>query len=97
MISKTAVKNLRDLYFGELVVIYLKGMNLVVPNEDMGQVEISAMVQGIIMDIDDTFMHIGDGEFINKSIKHEDYGVIELVMSNESLLTSDMNVDGDIH
>jgi hypothetical protein len=98
MISKSAVKNLRELYFGELVIVYLKGMNLVVPNEEMGQVEISAMVQGIIMDIDEAFVHIGDGEFINKSIKHDDYGVIELVMANEAMMSSDMAIgDEDVH
>ncbi len=96
-ITAKAVKNLRELYFGELVVIYLKGMNLVIPDEEKGQIDITAMVQGIIMDIDESFIHIGDGELINKSIKHDDYGVIELVMASDPFMNDDMNMDGDVH
>lgn len=96
-ISKGAVKSLRDLYFGELVVIYLRGMNIVVQQGD-DQMDVTPMLQGIIMDIDQSFIHLGDGDQIHKSVKHNDYGVIELASMPEPLINFDMaNDDSEIN
>lgn len=92
-ISKGALKNLKYLYLGELCVIYLKGMNIVIAHEEAGQMDVTPMLQGIIMDIDEAYIHLGDGDAINKSVKHDDYGVIELVIPQESLMDFDMPIN----
>lgn len=90
MISKKAVKTLLDLYLGEHVILYLKGMNVVLPNADGGAVDITAMIQGIVMDIDDTFMHLGDGNMTSKSIGHENIGLIEAnTLMDETMMGMD--------
>lgn len=90
-ISKAAIRNLSQLYIGELVVVYLKGMNIVVSNEDVGHMDVTPMLQGIIMDIDESFIHLGDGGQILKSIKHDDYGVIELAMPPDPFMDLDIS------
>ena len=90
MISKGAVKTLFDLYMGDNVILYLKNMNVVVGNDETGQMEISAMISGIIMEIDQDFIHIGDGEMITKSIYHENVGLIESMLVDESLISLDL-------
>lgn len=89
MISKKAVKTLIDLYLGDNVILYLKGMNVVIPNEEGGSMNISAMLQGTVMDIDDTFIHLGDGNMTGKSIYHENIGLIETTLVDDTILAFD--------
>ncbi len=88
-ISKKAANTLIDLYMGDSVIIYLK-MNVVIPNEEAGQMEISAMLNGIVMEVDEDFIHIGDGETITKSIYHENIGLIESLVIDESMLSTEL-------
>lgn len=89
-ISKKAVKTLMDLYVGDHVILYLKGMNVLVTNEEAGQMDITAMLQGVVMDIDEEFIHLGNGDMIHKSIYHENIGMIETLIIEESLISLDM-------
>lgn len=89
-ISKKAIKTLMDLYVGDLVVLYLKGMNVVVADENSGEMNITPMLQGIVMDVDEAFIHLGDGDIIQKSIYHENVGLIESLVIDESLISFDM-------
>lgn len=65
-----------DLYAGDTVILYLKGMNVLIAHED-SQMDVTPMLTGIVMDVDETFMHMGDGNMIQKSIYHENIGLIE--------------------
>lgn len=89
MISKKATKTLQDLYLGDTVVLYLKGLNVIVAHEE-GQMDVTPMLTGIVMDIDDTFIHLGDGNMITKSIYHENVGLIESATIDEMLISPDM-------
>jgi hypothetical protein len=75
-ISKKAMKTLQDLYFGDTVILYLKGLNVMVAHDD-GQLDVTPMLTGIVMDVDEAFIHLGDGSMITKSIYHENVGLIE--------------------
>lgn len=93
MISKKAVKTIQDLYLGDLVVLYLKGMNVVVANEEMGQMDVTPMLNGILMDVDETFLHLGDGSMITKSLYHENVGLIESASMDDMFVMPDMPQD----
>lgn len=89
-ISRKATKTLNDLYLGDTVILYLKGMNVLIANEEAGQMDITPMLTGIVMDIDETFIHIGDGNMIQKSIYHENVGLIESASMEEMLISADL-------
>ena len=88
-ISKKATKTLSDLYVGDIVVLYLKGLNVLVQHEE-GQMDVTRMLTGIVMDIDEAFIHLGDGSMITKSIYHENVGLIESTTMEEMLISPDM-------
>lgn len=89
-IPKKAIKTLMDLYVGDNVIIYLKNMNVAIPNELTGEISISPMLHGVVMDIDESFVHLGNGEMILKSVYHENIGLIESLIIDESLISMDM-------
>lgn len=97
-ITKSAVKNLISQYLDSLVVIHLKGMNVVVPNEE-GQMDISPMILGVFVDCDQDYVYLIDIETDSvKSLPHESVGLIELQVMDESGLTQEMpGVGEDIH
>ena len=84
MISKQAVKKLREIYLSELVTVYLKDMNIVSTNEEGTQVNISPMLDGILIDI-------------LRTIPHSTVGLIEISTTSGDLMDSDMVTDGDVH
>lgn len=88
-ISKKAMTTLRDIYLGDSVVLYLKDMNIIIPTE-AGNMDISPMLQGIMMDIDETFVHLGNGNMVQKSIYHENVGMIESLVIEDPLINFDM-------
>lgn len=88
-ISKKALKTLHSLYLGDIVVLYLKGMNVLVAHEE-GQMDVSPMLTGIIMDIDECFIHLGDGSMITKSIYHENVGLIESTTTEDMMISPEM-------
>lgn len=92
-ISKKAMKTLMDLYAGDSVILYLKNMNVIVAHEESGQMDITPMLAGIVMDIDETFIHLGDGNMIQKSIYHENVGLIENSSLEDLLITADLPVN----
>lgn len=101
-ITAKALKNLKTQYLGANVIIYLKDMNVVTVNGDGEQMSISAMVQALIIDIDEDFFHTGlpDGT-ITRSIKHEIAGMIEISLSPDDemmMLGEDMPTDeSEVH
>lgn len=88
-LSKKAVQTLVELYMGDSVILYLKNMNVVVPSET-GHMDISPMLQGIVMEVDDTFIHLGNGEMIQKSVYHENVGLIESMVVEDPLINFEM-------
>lgn len=91
-LSKKATRTLLDLYMGDTVVLYLKGLNVVVAHEE-GQMDVTPMLTGICMDIDEAFIHLGDGNMITKSIYHENVGLIESASSEEMLISPEMAIN----
>lgn len=97
-ISKKVIKTLQDLYLGDTVILYLKGLNVLVGNEEMGTIDVTPMLTGIVMDTDETFIHLGDGNMITKSIYHENIGLIESTTISEMMITPDMAIsDSEIN
>jgi len=88
-ISKKAMTTLRDIYLGDSVILYLKDMNVVIPTGD-GNMDISPMLQGIVMDVDETFIHLGNGDMVQKSVYHENVGMIESLIVDDALINFDM-------
>lgn len=95
-IGKKAVKTLIDLYAGDTVVLYLKGMNVLIANEEQ-QMDVTPMLTGIVMDVDDTFIHLGDGNMIQKSIYHENVGLIESATMPDLIAIDYPTTDSEIN
>ncbi len=83
-ISKTAVKTLMDLWVGEMVVIHLKGINLVIHEDENKSIEVAPMIQGFCYDIDSSFWHLGEDieSGVTKSLPHESVGLVELMATS---------------
>jgi hypothetical protein len=87
-ISKTALKNIKQNFLGEVVVLYLK-QNVAIPGPDGEIHDIRAMLQGLVVDVDQDYLYVD-----NKAIRHDDYGIIELAnFEFDSLLDESMPVD----
>lgn len=95
MISKNAVKKLLEIYLDEQITIYLRDMNIVTVNEAQGEVKISPMVEGYVIDIDENFFYLGlpDGSIL-KTIPHETAGLIEMSTVTQ-FITEDMPTEED--
>lgn len=97
MIPKTSVKTLLELYMDEVISIFLRDMHVVTANEEGNEIRISSAVEGYVIHIDQTHIHLGleDGT-ITKSIPHETVGLIEIQFSGQ-MMDQDMAVDEDVH
>lgn len=99
MISKTAANTLRDTYVGQVITIYLQGMNVVTVNEEQQEISITAMAQGLCVHIDQDYIHLGteDGEII-RSVQHELGQMIEIEFVGSEFMDTDMPAqDEDVH
>jgi len=96
--SKKRTK-LADLYLGEDVVITLKMSNVNILDPSSGSVYRTQQVQGVVVDIDDSFIHLGSNQGdILKSVDISDIGVIELNVEIPPELLAEMPTnDKDIH
>lgn len=97
-ISKTAVKNLVKQYLDCLVVVHLKGMNVAIPSEE-GELSISAMIIGVLCDVDQDYVYLIDLDTDEvKALPHDTVGLIEPQKDLPSGLTEEMPLEGeDIH
>lgn len=66
MISKTSVKNLKKHYLHENIIIYLKDTNVPVPDSEGNIMEVSGVIMGCVLDVDQDFIHLGDNGYIEK-------------------------------
>lgn len=98
MISKAAVKKLCDIYLDQVVIIHLKNMSVVTVDNSGNELKVSPMIDGLILDIDEEFIHIGmpDGH-IYKSVPHDTVGLIE-IMEMDAFITADLpSADEEVH
>lgn len=99
------LSKLRDAYLGQHVVIYLRDMNIVaVKPEGEGEMLVSGMLEGYVVDIDDKYWYIGGNpEEFNRIVLREIAGIVEIQMPDNSsfLLTNNMEImepdDGGVH
>lgn len=99
MISKTAARRLRDIYLNEMIIIYLRDISIVVPDEQHGSVKIAAQLDGIVIDIDQEYIYLGlpDGSVL-KTVPHSSVGLIEVGSMIDDLINDDMPTDAeDVH
>ena len=99
MISKIALRKLRDIYLDEQITIYLRDMNIVTVNEQQGEVKISPMVEGLVIDIDQDYYYLGlpDGSIL-KTIPHATVGLVEITFQGGQLTDADLPTsDEEIH
>lgn len=95
-IAPKAVKKLKQYFLNEYCIIYLKSMNIAAPSPDGGEMQISAMIDGYINDIDEEFYYIGlqDGTIL-RTVRHEVAGIVELVFSGSDEMSDDMPTIGE--
>lgn len=95
MTSKSAVRKLRQIYLGETITIYLREMNIVTVNEAQGEVKISPMIEGHVIDIDQDFFYLGlpDGSVL-RTIPQASVGLIEMTAINQ-FIDEDLPTDED--
>ncbi len=95
-IAPKAVKKLKQYFLNEYCIIYLKSMNIAAPGPDGGEMQISAMIDGYINDIDEEFYYIGlqDGSII-RTISHDVASVVELVFAGTDEMSEDMPTMGE--
>jgi hypothetical protein len=96
-ISKEAAKKLRALFLDAHCVVYLKDMDVITSDAEGQDVRISAMTDGIILDIDVDLIYLGTLEGgVTKTIAHETGQIIEYVIEGNEF-NANMPVDGDMH
>ena len=98
-ITAKAAKKLRGVFLDEEVTIYLKDMNVVTVDENAGEMRISAMAQGYVIDIDEDFFYLGlpDGE-ITRTINHETAQMVEITFTPDAFMDQDLvGPDEDVH
>lgn len=95
-ISGRALKNLRATYLDQQVIVYLKNMQVVAPTEDGNGMNITAMISGLVVDIDSDFYHLGlPDSTILKSVPIIDAGLIEIMIAAEDQIMFELPNDGD--
>lgn len=96
MISKNAVRKLREIYLDETITIYLREMSIVTVNESQGEVSMSPLIEGYFIDVDQDFIYLGvpDGT-IFRTIPHATVGLMEITEINQ-FISEDMPTDEDI-
>ena len=97
-ITAAAARRLREIYLDQQVVVYLRDMNVVTVNEEHGEMKISAMAEGYVIDIDTNFVYLGlpDGT-ITRTINHDLAQMIEIAFGGELLDMDFATSDEDIH
>ncbi len=79
MISKKAAQKLIECFAGEVVVFYLKDMKIAAVSEDGEQMMFNGMIDGLVVDIDETFFYLGDDDGnINKTVRHDIIAITEI-------------------
>lgn len=96
-ISKAAVKTLIDCFVNEEVIIFLKQMNVVAVSSEGDQMEVTAMIQGFLVHVDQDFLYLGlpDGE-VTRSIGHDTAQMIELHFAHDEM-TEPPGEDDGVH
>jgi hypothetical protein len=97
-ITLKAAKKLRAIFLDTDVTIYLKDMNVVTIDEQHGEMKITTMAQGYVIDIDENFYYLGlpNGE-ITRTISHETAQMVESLFVGEQMDFDMPNPDEDIH
>ncbi len=95
-ISAKAVKRLKDAFVDQTVIIYLKGMNVIVANEEQQEMNIAAMIESYIIDIDENYLYTGtpDGN-ITRIISHDTAQMVELQLNGDMMEMP--SFDEDVH
>ena len=98
MISKTAVHKLLEIWLDENIIIYLRDMNVVAVNEAQGEVKISAMIEGYVIDIDQDYFYLGSssGEIV-KTIPHLSVGLIEIGVEASLINSEAPSSEDEVH
>jgi hypothetical protein len=92
-LSAKAIKNLTSLWLGAPVIVHLT-TSVVIADEEMGQIGVAAMIDGILIDVDPDFIYLGqDDGTITRAIKHDEYVQIEEVVFESPLDTIDENIE----
>lgn len=85
------VKFLNSKYKGERVVLFL-GDSKIVIKENAGEVEVTNMIEGFVIKIDEEYVHLGrDKKTIYRSILRTDTKIIEKV-SEDAISDEDLEL-----
>ena len=100
MTQKT-LRNLKECFLGEVVVFYLRDMNVAAFTDEGDQLKISGMIDGLVVDIDEDYYYLGDDEGgIEKVISHDSVAVVEIAKTDEGIFDRMMGFpseEEDIH
>ncbi len=86
---------MREVYVGEFCTLYLHGMNVITVDENNSEVAITAMRQGLILEIDQDNIYLGtpDG-MITATVSHDLAKMIEIEFIGEQM-DQDLPQNGD--
>lgn len=108
MIYKS-VENLKKAFIGELVVVFIKGMDVAIVSEDGKSMNISSMVEGYFVDVDEDYIYLANNFEgpIKRSISHDIAKMIQIAPTEEEQMLEmlyetgsnfgDNEDDGDFH
>lgn len=96
VLSKSALKKLKEIFVDEMVTFYLRDLNVVSVNEENQEVKISAMSDGYVIDVDSNYYYVGltDGT-ITRTIPHDTIAMTELTFAGGQLIDEDMPTNDD--
>lgn len=98
MISKASLKHLRDIFLGETVLVYLKDMKIAAVNDEGEMTTMSGMVDGLLVDIDESFLYFGDNDGnVEKIINHEAVSIMEISQEEETVFNIELPSEEEVH
>jgi hypothetical protein len=83
-ITKSAVKNLRREFLGEVIIVYLRDTLVPMITEEQA-INVNAMVSGVCVEIDQDHIYLD-----NKAISHDIAGLIELAPTGLEAMMDDI-------
>lgn len=84
-INKASVKALAKQYLDEVIVVHLNNIQVVTVDEGGHEMKIAAMIDGLVNEIDQDFIHLTSREGFPRTIPHSMVGLIELAVLEEDL------------
>lgn len=92
-----STSSLKALFLDQIVVFYLKDLNIATFDEEGNDMQINAITDGFVVDIDDEFFYLGDGQGnVEKVISRTSVAMLEK-MKMENNIVSLVPTEDEVH